>query len=85
MNVIGLPPYLFVTFIGRCKEMFPYPELISFVSLSSWNPFSVCGCASGSFEMSARSPYICCPIDAILNYIKFMVSVPVLSLKTYSI
>jgi hypothetical protein len=39
----------------------------------------------GSLMINPRSPYILLPMTAILNSIKFMVSVPVLSVNTYSI
>ena len=79
----ALPPSLFVTVMDFERFLLPYPVLISLVRFLSWKPFYVCGSAYESFDINARSPNICSPIQAILNSIKFMVSVPVLSLKTY--
>lgn len=83
VKVMGLLPYLLVMVIGRGRGRLPQPVCNKRYRRGSWNPFSVCGWALGSLDIRARSPYICCPTQAILNSIKFIVSVPVLSLNTY--
>lgn len=74
------PPF---TYILNGNFWSPVPWVTSLVNASSLNPFYTWGGLSGSFKINPKSPYILDPITAILNSIKFIVKVPVLSLKTY--